>query len=160
MGPWNLSIILSNTKDVHVSTMSVYRVLHPEKYRAVTVDAEKDAIGFYEKHRPYAMFHADTMEVHLGNGTKIYQISIEDDYSRGYMALCVFKQKHPYFVIITILRACRLHSRPHIFHHDNGGEYKNGVVARLLEMLGAKSPSIIIKWSGISRSLKSPLGTG
>lgn len=136
MGPWNLSIILSNTKCVHVSTMSIYRVLYPEKYKTVMVDAEKDTTKFFEKHRPHAMYHADTMEVYLANGKKIFQISIEDDYSRGYMALCVFKHKHPYFVVITILRACRLHSIPHLFHHDNGGEYNNGVVARLLEMLG------------------------
>ena len=36
------------------------------------------------------MYHADTMEVTLRNGSQIHQISVEDDYSRGYMALCVF----------------------------------------------------------------------
>ncbi len=80
-------------------------------------------------------YHADTMEVMLLNGSAIYQISVEDDYSRGYMALCVFLKKHSYFVILTLLRAFRLHSKPELFHHDNGGEYDNGVVSRLLQML-------------------------
>ena len=75
------------------------------------------------------MYHVDTMEVTLGNGSLIYQISVEDDYSRGYMALCVFPKKHTYFVILTLLRAFRLHSKPKLFHHDNGGEYNNGVVS-------------------------------
>jgi transposase len=41
-----------------------------------------------------------------------------------------------FFVVLTILRAFRLHSKPELFHHDNGGEYDNGVVSRLLQMLG------------------------
>jgi len=45
------------------------------------------------------------------------------------MALCVFQTKHSYFVILTLLRAFRLHSKPELFHHDNGGEYNNGVVS-------------------------------
>ena len=55
-------------------------------------------------------------------------------YSRGYRALCVFPKKHSYFVVLTILRAFRLHSKPELFHHDNSGEYDNGVVSRLLQM--------------------------
>ncbi len=51
------------------------------------------------------------------------------------MALCVFPKKHTYFVILTLLRAFRLHSKPKLVHHDNGGEYNNGVVSRLLRML-------------------------
>jgi len=68
------------------------------------------------------MYHADIMEVTLGNGAVIYQVSVEDDYSRSYMALCVFSKKHSCFVFLTILRAFRLHSKPELFHHDNGGE--------------------------------------
>ena len=48
----------------------------------------------------------------------------------------LFPKKHSYFVVLTILRAFRLHSKPELFHHDNGGEYDNGVVSRLLQMLG------------------------
>ena len=81
------------------------------------------------------MYHADTMDVTLGNRSVIHQISVEDDYSRGYMALCVFPKKHSYFVVLTILRAFMSHSKPELFHHDNGGEYNNGVVSRLLQML-------------------------
>ena len=131
-GPWNLSLLLSNEFAVHVSTMSILRVLDPERYKSSKI-AEK--VKFYEKSRPHIMYHADTMEVRLGNGSLIYQISVEDDYSRGYMALCVFQTKHSYFVILTLLRAFRLHSKPKLFHHDNGGEYNNGVVSRLLRML-------------------------
>jgi hypothetical protein len=38
-------------------------------------------------------------------------------------------------VVLTILRAFRSHSKPELFHHDNGGEYDNGVISRLLQML-------------------------
>ena len=132
-GPWNLSLLLSNEFAIHVSTMSISRVLYPEQYKFKKID---EKVRFYEKTRPHVMYHADTMEVTLGNGALIYQISIEDDYSRGYMALCVFPKKHSYFVILTLLRAFRLHSKPELFHHDNGGEYENGIVSRLLQMLG------------------------
>lgn len=105
---------------------------YPERYKSSKI-AEK--VKFYEKPGPHVIYHADTMEVTLGNGSLIYQISVEDDYSRGYMALCVFQTKHSYFVILTLLRAFRLHSKPELFHHDNGGEYNNGVVSKLLQML-------------------------
>jgi len=132
LGGWNISSLLSNEFAIHVSTMSVLRVLYPEQYKSKKIDAK---LKFYEKPRPYIMYHADTMEVTLGNGSTLYQISIEDDYSRGYMALCVFPAKHPYFVVLTILRAFRLYSKPELFHHDNGGEYSNDVVSQLLDML-------------------------
>ena len=132
LGTWNLSLLLSNEFAVHVSTMSILRVLYPERYKSKKID---EKVKFYEKPRPHVMHHADTMEVTRGNRSVIYQISVEDDYSRGYMALCVFPKKHPYFVVLTILRAFRLHSKPELFHHDNGGEYDNGVVSRLLQML-------------------------
>lgn len=88
-----------------------------------------------KKPRPHVMYPADTIEVTLENESIMYQISVEDEHSRGYMALCVFPKKHSYFVILTSLRAFRLHSKPELFHHDNGGEYDNGVFSRLLQML-------------------------
>ena len=118
-GPWNLSLLLSNEFAVHVSTMSILRALYPERYKSSKND---EKVKFYEKPRPHVMYHADTMEVTLGNESVIYQISVEDDYSRGYMALCAFPKKHSYFVVLTLLRAFRSHSKPELFHHDNGGE--------------------------------------
>jgi transposase InsO family protein len=132
LGPWNFSLLLSNEFAVHVSTMSILRVLYPGRYKSKKID---EKVKFYEKSRPHVMYHADTMEVTLGNWLVIHQISVEDDYSRGYMALCVFPKKHSYFVVLTLLRAFRSHSKPELFHHDNGGEYTNGVVSKLLQML-------------------------
>nr|QNO58284.1 hypothetical protein BFNMBJLP_00018 [Methanosarcinales archaeon ANME-1 ERB7] len=34
LGSWNLSLLLSNEFDVHVSTMSILRVLDPERYKS------------------------------------------------------------------------------------------------------------------------------
>jgi hypothetical protein len=87
LGAWNLSLFLSNEFNVHVCAMSIMRVLYPEKYKCKKI-IEK--IKFFEKPRSHIMYHADTMEVVFNNGSVVYQISIEDDYSRGYMALCVF----------------------------------------------------------------------
>lgn len=150
-GGWNLSIILSNEFGVHVSFMSIYRVLYPGKYRVSNDTTEENEITFYEKYRPHAMYHADTMEVILENGDKIYQISTEDDHSRGYMGLIVSKRKHSYYVIIALLQAFRLHSKPRTFHHDNGSEYKNGAVKQLLEMLNI---------SDVPTKVRNPKGNG
>ena len=135
LGSWNLSLLLSNKFGVHVSPVSISRVLDPELYKSCEITETSDTLKFYEKPRPNIMYHVDTMEVTLESGLVIYQISIEDDYSRGYMALCVFPKKHSYFVILTLLRAFKLYSKPELFHHDNGGEYNNGVIFRLLQML-------------------------
>ena len=51
------------------------------------------------------MYHSDTIEVILENGDKIFQISIEDDYSRAYVSMDAFESKHTYFVIICMLKA-------------------------------------------------------
>jgi len=40
----------------------------------------------------------------------------------------------PTFVTNSTIRAFRLHSKPELSHHDNSGEYDNGVVSRLLQM--------------------------
>jgi len=37
-GPWNLSLLLSNEFAVHVSTMSILRVLDPERYKSSKID--------------------------------------------------------------------------------------------------------------------------
>jgi len=132
MGPWNLALILSKTKDVHVSTMSILRTLSPEKYRNLNKN-EDNEVNYYEKHRPYAMYHADTMEIILENGDTVYQISIEDDYSRAYVSMEVFESKHTYLVIICMLKAFRQYGIPKLFHHDNGGEYNNTSVKWLLK---------------------------
>ena len=94
-----------------------------------------ETLKFYEKSRTHVMYHVDTMEVRLESGLVLYQISVENDYLRSYMALCVFPKKHSYFVILTLLRAFKLYSKPELFHHDNGGEYNNWVIFRLLQML-------------------------
>jgi hypothetical protein len=111
MGPWNLALILSKTKVVHVSTMSILRTLYPEKYRNPNKN-EGNEVNYYEKHRPYAMYHADTIH-------KVYQISIEDDYSRAYVSMEVFESKHTYLVIICMLKAFRQYGIPKLFHPDN-----------------------------------------
>jgi len=33
LGAWNLSLLLSNEFNVHVSAMSIMRVLYPEQYK-------------------------------------------------------------------------------------------------------------------------------
>lgn len=132
MGSWNLALILSKTKGVHVSTISILRTLCPEKYRNQN-NNEGNKVNYYEKHRPYTMYHADTMEVILGNGNTAYQISMEDDYSRAYVSMDVFDSKHTYFVIICMLKAFMRYGIPKLFHHDNGGEYNNAAVKWLLK---------------------------
>ena len=152
LGSWNLSLFLSNEFNVHVSVMSILRVLNPEKYKCKKI-IEK--IKFFEKPRSHVMYHADTMEVVFNNGTVVYQISIEDDYSRGYMAMCVFPMKHSYFVVLSMLQSFRLHSKPKLFHHDNGSEYKNGVISRLLKMLSIVDvPTIVYNPKGNGKKEK------
>ena len=46
LGSWNLSLLLSNKYDVHVSTMSILRVLDPERYKSSKND---EKVKFYEK---------------------------------------------------------------------------------------------------------------
>ncbi len=45
-GAWNLSLLLSNELAVHVSTMSILRVLHSERYKSSKHD---EKVKFYEK---------------------------------------------------------------------------------------------------------------
>jgi len=43
-GAWNLSLLLSNEFAVHVSTMSILRVLYPERYKSQKID---EKVKFY-----------------------------------------------------------------------------------------------------------------
>ncbi len=44
LGSWNLSLLLSNEFAVHVSTMSILRVLYPERYKSQKND---EKVNFY-----------------------------------------------------------------------------------------------------------------
>jgi hypothetical protein len=65
LGSWNLSLLLSNKFGVHVSPISISRVLEPELHKSCEIT---ETLKFYEKPRPHVMYHVDTMEVTLESG--------------------------------------------------------------------------------------------
>ena len=113
--------------------MSVWRILNPdytppEKYK------------FYEISKPHGMWHGDVMiGKRLSDGTFLYQLSWQDDYSRGYVASLIGTSKTSVLVIKGLIEAImRYEVLPTLVHYDNGTEGKCKIVEVFCESLGIK----------------------
>ena len=132
-GCFVISFQLANEENIFVSHMSVWRILNPNhkpprKYK------------FYEISKPHGMWHGDVMiGKRLPDGTFLYQLSWEDDYSRGYVACVIGASKNSVLVIRGLIEAIIKHKViPTLVHYDNGSEGKCKIVKVFCESLEIK----------------------
>ena len=100
----------------------------------------KKLFKFYEMSRPHSMWHGDVMiGKRLPDGTLVYQLSFEDDYSRAYMASVIGTTKNSVLVIYGLIEAITKYGViPTLIHYDNGSEGKCKIVQQFCENLGIK----------------------
>lgn len=132
-GCFVISFQLANEEGIFMSHMSVWRILNPNhqpprKYK------------FYEISKPHGMWHGDVMiGKRLPDGTFLYQLSWQDDYSRGYVACVIGTSKHSVLVIKGLIEAILEYKViPTILHYDNGSEGKCKIVGVFCESLQIK----------------------
>lgn len=133
-GCFVLSFQLANEECIYMSHMSVWRILHPNRKLPRNWN-------FYEMSKPHSMWHGDVMTgKRLDDGTILYQLSWEDDYSRGYVACEIGTSKTSILVIKGLIEAIMgYETLPSIIHYDNGSEGKCKIVKVFCEALEIKS---------------------
>lgn len=84
------------------------------------------------------MWHGDVMiGRRLPDGTLVYQLSFEDDYSRAYVASVVGTSKNSVVVVRGLIEAITSYRViPTLVHYDNGSEGKCKIVRTFCENLG------------------------
>lgn len=129
-GCYVISFQLANEEKTFMSHMSVWRILNPNhespgKYK------------FYEISKPHGMWHGDVMiGKRLPDGTFLYQLSWQDDYSRGYVICLIDTVKNSILVIRGLIEAMLAYEViPTVVHYDNGSEGKCKIVEVFCEAL-------------------------
>lgn len=132
-GCYVISFQLAIEENVYISHMSVWRILYCKP-------KAKKALKFYEMPRPHSMWHGDVMiGRRLPDGTLVYQLSIEDDYSRAYVASVIGTRKNCVMVLQGLIEAITAYKVvPTLVHYDNGSEGKCKIVEQFCENLGIK----------------------
>lgn len=135
---------------MNISPTSIWRYFYPHR--------EKESLNFFEMKRPHSMWHGDVLTgKRLSDGTFVYQCSIEDDYSRAY-AGCLSKHKDGRIVVLALIDAIlKWKSIPTVFHYDNGGEAKCGLVQTFLKNLSKTCNHEI---TFVPTKVKNPQGNG
>jgi len=132
-GCYVISFQLAIEENICISHMSVWRILYPRP-KALR------EFKFYEMHRPHSMWHGDVMlGKRLPDGTMVYQLSFQDDYSRAYVASIIGAAKNSVVVIHGLIEAITAYKViPTLVHYDNGTEGKCKIVRAFCENLGIK----------------------
>lgn len=132
-GCFVISFQLANEEGIFMSGMSVWRILNPDH-------KPPRKFKFYEISKPHGMWHGDVMiGRRLPDDTFFYQLSWQDDYSRGYVACEISASKNSVLVIRGLIEAilnCKV--IPALAHYDNGSEGKCKIVDVFCEALGIK----------------------
>lgn len=132
-GCFVISFQLANEEGIYMSHMSVWRVLNPDH-------KPPKKCKFYEISKPFGMFHGDMMiGKRLPDGTFLYQLSWQDDYSRGYVACIIGTSKNSVLVVRGLIEAILKYKViPTLAHYDNGSEGKCKIVNVFCEAVGTK----------------------
>jgi hypothetical protein len=132
-GCFVISFQMANEEGIFMSGMSVWRTLNPNH-------KPPKKFNCYEISKPFGMLHGDVMiGKRLPNGTFLYQLSWQDDYSRGYVSCVIGTSKNSILVIKGLIEAVLKHKViPTVLHYDNGTEGKCKIVEVFCESLGSK----------------------
>ena len=132
-GCFVISFQLANEEGIFISGMSVWRILNPDH-------KPPKKFKFYEISKPFGMLHGDVMiGKRLPNGTFLYQLSWQDDYSRGYVACVIGTSKNSVLVIMGLIEVILKYKvLPTVLHYDNGSEGKCKIVEVFCDSIGSK----------------------
>jgi transposase InsO family protein len=140
LGPERLAWDLRNQEGIRISPSTIKR-LKRTLYEQEHPPATPVAWRFYERHHPHSLWHGDFMEkVTLADsGRRVYQLTLLDDYSRGYVFcdLVLDKDLHTTITaLITAMRQWRIIPTAVLF--DNGSPFQSALLAAFCTNLGVR----------------------
>jgi transposase InsO family protein len=131
LGPERLAWELRNVGQMQISPATIKRMKHTMQ-QAQTPPSPAPTWRFYARHHPHSLWHGDCLEKVFDQttGRQLYQLTLVDDYSRGYVFCDLFDHIDPRITIAALCRAMRQWQViPKAVVFDNGMTFRG----RLLE---------------------------
>jgi transposase InsO family protein len=108
LGPERLTWELRNVAQLQISPATIKRMKHAMQ-QAQHPPTPSPPWRFYERHHPHSLWHGDCMEKVFDRttGRQLYQLTLLDDYSRGYVFCDLFDHIDPRTTIAALSIAMR-----------------------------------------------------
>ena len=140
LGPERLAWDLQNREHIRISPSTVKR-LKRHMREALYPPAPSPEWRFYERHHPHSLWHGDFMEkVTLTDIEETaYQLTLQDDYSRGYVFCDLYLNPDQRDVIRAMIEAMRRWwVIPKAVIFDNGSAFKGTFISTFCKNLGIR----------------------
>src|SRR5262245_8152867 len=108
LGPERLAWELRNVAQLQISPATVKRMKHA-MHQAQTPPPPRPQWRFYARYHPHSLWHGDCLEkvFDQATGLQLYQFTLLDDYSRGYVFCDLFDHIDPRTTIAALCTAMR-----------------------------------------------------
>jgi len=108
LGPERLAWELQNVAQLQISPATIKRMKRAMQ-QAQTPPPPPPRWRFYARHHPHSLWHGDCMEKVFAQATgqQLYQLTLLDDYSRGYVFCDLFDHIDPRTTIAALCSAMR-----------------------------------------------------
>jgi putative transposase len=138
LGPERLAWELRNVAQRQISPATIKRMKHAMR-RAHTPSPPPQQWRFYARHHPHSLWHGDCLEkvFDQATGRQLYQMTLLDDYSRGYVFCDLFDHIDPRTTIAalcTAMRQWRVIPKAVVF--DNGIAFRGKLFEAFCRNLG------------------------
>jgi transposase InsO family protein len=140
LGPERISWDLQNGEHLTISPSTVKR-LKRKIYEAMHPPPPPPVWRFYERHHPHSLWHGDFLEkvTLTGLDRTGYQLTLMDDYSRGYVFCDLFldpDMRTTVRALIAAMRQWRVVPKAVVF--DNGAPFKGRLLVAFCEHVGIR----------------------
>ena len=138
LGSERLAWELRNVAQLQISPATIKRLKHAMRQEQ-TPPTPPPMWRFYARHHPHSLWHGDCMEkvFDQATGRQLYQLTLLDDYSRGYVFCDLFDHIDPRTTIAALCTAMR-HWQviPKAVVFDNGITFRGKLFAAFCQNLG------------------------
>jgi transposase InsO family protein len=143
LGPERVVWDLHNGEQLKISTSTIKRLkrkMHAALHPAPPPPSPA-VWRFYERHHPHSLWHGDFMDKITLTDTKesAHQLTLQDDYSRGYV-FCDLALDHEQRTVIRALMAAMRQWQviPNALLFDNGSPFKGRLLTTFCRKLGIR----------------------
>ena len=138
LGPERLAWELQNVAHMPISPATIKRMKHARQ-QAQTPPRPRPQWRFYARHHPQSLWHGDCLEKVFDQetGRQLYQMTLLDDYSRGYVFCDLVDFIDPRTTIVALCTAMRQWQvMPKGVVFDQGGAFRGQLLAAFCRNLG------------------------
>ena len=140
LGPERLAWELQNVTHMQSSPATIKRMKHARQ-QAQTPPPPRPQWRFYERHHPHSLWHGDCLEkvFDQATGRQLYQMTLLDDYSRGYVFCDLLDHIDPRTTIAALCTAMRQWQViPKGVVFDQSGAFRGTIAGAFCRNLGIR----------------------